>query len=286
MGIFNRFKKKSKISNNPEPERLENYPEMLTTRLLFIDKPTINAEKILNELKKYVNNITHSEMESALMFAFPDFKVELADVTGPAQCIVFVPEDKQANLEIPDEAFQQNWHWTEAEIATKNCRFELLVTDILTRTLECKQRLTLYINFLIAVIKATKPNVVYAVHGQKLIDPEKLINGWDSPDRQILHALFNVRLFNITGSDKPDLLMDTIGLNAIGLPDFQIRFSAFEANEIANLLWNYAYYIYDKGDIIENGNTLEGTVGGSKWKCDRIIPGLQPERVVINVQPD
>ncbi len=285
MGIFDIFKKKTTTANNPEIERLENYPEMLTTKLLFVNKPVIDAEKIMGELKMYVDNVTYSEMTSAVMFVFSDFKIEFADATGSAQCVVLVPEDKPGNLEIPEEAFQQNWHWNEAESAANICRYELLVTDIMTRTLEYKQRLNLYMNFLVAVIKATKPDVAYAVHGQKLIDPKKLVSDWDEPDRQILHTLFNVRLFNITGSDKKDLLMDTVGLNAIGLPDFQIRFSAFEANEIANLLWNYAYYIYDKGDVIENGNTLEGIVGGSKWKCERIIPGLQPERVVINVQP-
>lgn len=286
MGIFDIFKKKPKITDNPEleQERLGNYPEILTTKLLFVDKPAINVEKILYELNRYVDNITHSEIKSAFMFAFPDFKVELADATGPAQCIVVVPEDKYPKLEIPEEAFQQNWHWKDAESATNNCHYELLVTDIMTRTLEYKQRLNLYMNFLVAVVKATKPDVVYAVHGQKLINPTNLINDWNEPNKQILHALFNVRLFNITDSGKTDLLMDTIGLNAIGLPDFQVRFSAFEANEIANLLWNYAYYIYDSGDVIENENTLEGTISGSKWKCERIIPALQPKRVVINVQ--
>lgn len=285
MGIFDIFKKKP-TANNPEPEneRLENYPEMLMTRLLFVNKPVIDAEKILLELRKYVDNVEHSQMDNACMFAFPDFRVAFSDAAGPAQCGVLVPE-KNASLDIPEEAFQQNWHWADAGPIAKTCQYELLVTDIMTRTLEYKQRLNLYLNFLVSVIKATDPEVVHAVQGQKLIDPQKLVKDWDEPAKEILHTLFNVRLFNITGGDKTDLLMDTVGLNTIGLPDFQVRFSTFDPSEIANLLWNYAYYVYDNGDVIQNGNTLEGLVSGSKWKSERIIPAMQPERVVINVLP-
>lgn len=286
MGIFDIFKKKPTSPETPEPavERLENYPEILVTKLLFVNKPAINADKILAELKKYVDNVEHSQMDSACMFAFPDFRVEFADAAGRAQCVVLLPEDKPG-VEIPEEAFQQNWHWEEANETAEKCRYELLVTDMMTRTLEYKQRLNLYLNFLVAVIKATNPEVVYAVPGQKLIDPKKLINSWDKPTKEILHALFNVRLFRIEGDDKTDLLMDTVGLNTIGLPDFQVRFSTLDPSNIANLLWNYAYYVYDNGDVIENGNTLEGLVSGSKWKSERIIPAMQPERVVINVLP-
>ncbi|WP_170227813.1 DUF4261 domain-containing protein [Mucilaginibacter frigoritolerans] len=40
------------------------------------------------------------------------------------------------------------------------------------------------------------------------------------------------------------------------------------------------------GDVIKNGNTLEGIKSGSRWKCERTISPIQPERVIINVQPE
>jgi hypothetical protein len=290
MGFFDLFKKKTSEApeSQPEPERLENYPEMLMVKLLFEEKPRLNAESILEEAKKYfdhIDNGTDSGDAKALLFGFPDIRVELADANIPAQCSVLIPNDNDPELELPTVAFQQNWHWPEANEAAKKCRYEVLVTDMMSRTLEYKQRLNLFMNFLVAVTKATNPDVVYAVHGQKLIKPTELIANWDSEEKLLLDGIFNVRLYNVSDSAQRDLLMDTVGLHSIGLPDFQIRFSDFQENEIARLLWNYAYYIYENGDLIENGNTLEGTISGSKWKCERLISSLQPERMIINVQP-
>jgi hypothetical protein len=284
MGLFDRFKKKTEHTDKAEQEHLENFPEMLTVKLLFVDKPNLDAEKIFTEVKKYFANVENPSKDKALIFSFPDFQIELADAKIPAQCLVAIPDEKYPDIEIPDVAFQQNWHWQEANDIAKTCKYELLVTDFMTRTLEYKQRLPLFMNFLIAVTKATNPQVIYSVYGQKLIKPNDLTYIWDKGEKQLLYGICNVRLYNLT--DINELLMDTVGLNSIGLPDFQIKFKGYEANEIANLLWNYAYYIYEQGDVIENGNTLEGIVSGSKWKCERQASLLDHERIVVNVQPN
>jgi hypothetical protein len=284
MGLFDRFKKKTEPIIKTEQKQLENFPEMLTVKLLFVDKPNLDADKIFEEVKKYFVNAENPSKENALIFSFPDFQIELSDAKIPAQCLVAIPDEKYPNIEIPDVAFQQNWHWEEANATAKSCKYELLVTDFMTRTLEYKQRLSLFMNFIVAVTKATKPAVVYSVYGQKLIKPTDLIEIWDKEEKPLLYGICNVRLYNLT--DINELLMDTIGLNSIGLPDFQIKFKGYEANEIAKLLWNYAYYIYEQGDVIENGNTLEGIVSGTKWKCERQLSLVDHERIVIDVKPN
>ncbi len=284
MGLFDRFKKKTEPTNETVQEHLENFPEMLTVKLLFEEKPTLDSTKILVEAKKYFANVENPSKENALIFSFPDFQVELADAKIPAQCLVAIPDENYPAIEIPDVAFQQNWHWEEANDIAKTCKYELLVTDFMTRTLEYKQRLLLFMNFIVAVTKATNPNVVYSVYGQKLIKPTDLIELWDKDEKPLLYGICNVRLFNLT--DINELLMDTVGLNSIGLPDFQIKFKGYDANEIAGLLWNYAYYIYEQGDIIKNGNTLEGIMSGTKWKCERQLSLVDHERIVIDVRPN
>ena len=285
MGLFNIFKKKpAPLANEPAAglQRLENPPELLMFKLLFIDKPELNFNKILTEAKAYFTNIEGSENENSFLFSFPGVKIELADAIIDAQCIIAQNE----NVSLPETAFQQNWNWQEANEVANECKYEVLVTDMLSRTLEYKQRVNWFMNFLVAVTRATKPDSVYSFHGQKIIKPIDLVNNWDSAEKQILYSLCNVRLYNISDSAKKELLMDTVGLHSLGLPDFQVRFVDFEASEVAGLLWNYAYYIYDYGDVIENGNTLEGTIAGTNWKCERTVSPLDPERVIINVQPN
>ena len=288
MKLFNIFKKKTEIPDRSESEleKFENFPEMLTVKLLFKEKPELHAEKILVELEKYYDNVENPVNNKALIFRFNDFQIDLADAKIPAQCLVAVPDESYSEIEIPVTAFQQNWHWNGANDLAKECKYELLVTDFMTRTLEYKQRLNLYSDFLISVTKATEPDVIYSVCGQKLIKPSDLIDIYSKQDKQLLYSVSNVRFFKLGEGKRQELMMDTIGLNSIGLPDFQIRFFDQEPNEIAKLLRNYAYYIYDNGDIIEDGNTLEGIASGSKWKCNRQFSLLDPDRAVINVQPN
>ena len=285
MSLFDLFKKKTETVKEAvsSVERLENPPQMLVAKLLFEEKPNFRPNEILIEARKYFATILHPGEHESPLFTFPDFEIKLADTTIPASCLVTPPGRQNPGVEIPEEAFQQNWHWKEASEAAKKCKYELLVTDFIATQLAYKKRLDVFNGFLVAAIKATNPDLVYSVPGQKLLKPGDLIDRWK---KEFLYSICNVRLYNITGTPAKEMLMDTVGLNVIGLADCQIRFSGFEPNKIAQMLWNYAYYIYDKGDIIETGNTLEGLESGSKWKCEREISPMQPERIIINIQPN
>lgn len=289
MNLFNPFKKKNttveKIQPIAEDNQPQNFPEMLMTKLLFLGKPGLNADQILAELKKHIANVDHSFSTSNLIFAFPDHQVKLTDATIPAQCNIVIPDKGKLEIGLPDTAFTQNWHWAEANETAKNCQYEILVTDLMSRTLPFKQRVNLFMDFLTAVIRVTQPDAVYTFHGDKILNPVAITNLWDNDKTQALYALCNVRLFNVSNDPQNrELLMDTIGMHALGLPDFQVRFAGLNENEMANLLWTYAYHVYEYGDIIEEGDTMEG-LAGSKWKCVKQLSLVAPERMVVNIIP-
>jgi hypothetical protein len=283
MGFFDRFKK-IKEKSTPE-ERLENVPEMLNVKLLFAEKPIIDSQLVLAELRKYYPSAYHPQDGKSLLFFFPEIEVQFTEGAVAAQCAIFLPDDKDESAEIKEEAFQQNWHWPDAEVVGRSCHYEVLLTDFMTRTLAYKVRFKLFMNFVAAVTKATRPQVVYAVTTQKLLAPGTLIDDWDGREKEDLSALVNVRLYNISNGKVGETVMDTVGLHQFGLPDFQIRFTNYNPSEIGGLLWNYAYYIFENEDVIERGNTLAGLGSDSKWICDRQISLVAPERVVLDVQP-
>lgn len=281
MRLFDRLKKKGRESESEE--RLANAPEMLNVKLLFVEKPIIDSEVVLAELCKYYPSVDHPQDGKSLLFFFPEIEVQFTDGAVAAQCAIFLPDDK--NAEIKQEAFQQNWHWQEAEAVARSCHYEVLLTDFMTRTLDYKVRFELFMNFVAAVIKATQPQIAYAVTTQKLLEPKALVKDWDSREKEDLSALVNIRLYNISNGKAGETIMDTVGLHQFGLPDFQIRFTNYNPSEMGGLLWNYAYYLFESGDVIENGNTLPGLGRDSKWICDRQISLVGPERVVLDVQP-
>lgn len=282
MGLFD-FGKKKKEDVVPE-EPLRNYPQMLTAKLLFADKPAIDKGRITSELQTVHPGVHSPDGESTLLYFFPDTTVQFEDRSIAAQCMIFLPNAGDEKAEVDPEAFKQNWHWAEADEAADACRFGFLVSDFMSRTLDYKTRLTLFMDFLMAVTRVVGPQAVYSVAAQKLIAPDDLVDSWTNADQRTLHGLVNVRLFNISNGSAGEILMDTVGLHLLGLPDFQIRFANLDEGAVGQALWNYAYYVYEHGDIITDGSTIQGLTPQSKWKCQRHIAAVAPERVVINLQ--
>lgn len=283
MGLFDLFKKKA-----IEPklkERMENFPELLTARLLFSDKPNFDKQKVLNELAQFYKSVDCPTEENMFLFFFPDIHIGEKESSIPAQCSLFFT-DENHKVEIEPEGFQQNWHWKEAKEIAQKCNFEIIASDFMTKSLDYKTRLELFMNFIVAVTKATNPQAIYFSTSQKLIQPSDLIDSWIGNNKIPLQCLVNFRLFNIQNNNDSSVIMDTIGLNSIGLSDFEILFKSFDENLIAQTLWNYANYEYQQGDIIEDGNTLAGLSENSKWKCTRQVSLTTPSRIVISVNAE
>jgi hypothetical protein len=283
VGLFDLFKKK-----DTEPklkERMENFPELLTARLLFSDKPNFDKQKVLNELAQFYKSVDSPTEENMFLFFFPDIHVGEKESSIPAQCSLFFTDERH-KVEIEPEGFQQNWHWKEAKEIAQKCNFEIIASDFMTKSLDYKTRLELFMNFIVAVTKATNPQAIYFSTSQKLIQPSDLIDNWTGNNKIPLQCLVNFRLFNIQNNNDGSVIMDTIGLHSLGLSDFEILFKSFDENLIAQTLWNYANYAYQQGDIIEDGNTLAGLSENSKWKCTRQVSLTTPSRIVISVNAE
>ena len=82
-----------------------------------------------------------------------------------------------------------------------------------------------------------------------------------------------------------DMLMDTLGLSALGLPDVQCHFRDLDPSQVAQVLYNTAVYIYDNGAVIDSGHTVAGIQPEEKWHCQFEESLLKPHREVLDVNP-
>ncbi|AJA69299.1 DUF4261 domain-containing protein [Myroides odoratimimus] len=262
-------------------KKLGNNPKMMMFRLLFEQKPSIDLQAVLEELKQVFPNVTFAK--EANVFTFPDCEVEFEEGIVPAQCVVMHAEDDSVK-KIDQKYTEQNWHWEEGAEVLKNCQYEVLVTDFLSRSLEPRIRIVLMQQMLFAMAKVAQPTIIVSEHGEKLIDPEVFMRDCLDPNYVALDLMINVRLYNVNQPEYGSLLMDTVGLHALGISDFQFFFDDDTiVNEVAGRLWDYAYYLMEAGDVIEDGNTIEGFEPGSKWTCHKEFSSSQPRRTVINV---
>lgn len=266
-------------------ETIHNESQMLLARLLFETEQLIDDESINEQLSIEFGNFhladDTTEDSKTRHYFFGDYNVEFPEGIISGQCVLFIPESDEyikKNLEI---AYRQIWHWPEAEYETRNCKFEIVITDLMTRNLDYKVRVELFQKFVTSIVKALKPKAIYFPSSEKLVETivytSLALNIYDD----YLYGLLNIRLFNI---EEKGLLMDSLGLQVFGLPDFQIHFKEYEPGQIFEFLRNYAYYIFENGSIVEDGNTVEGLQIGSKWKCNYNEAYIEPKRYVIDIK--
>jgi hypothetical protein len=161
----------------------------------------------------------------------------------------------------------QTWDWNGAAEALARCEESVLVIELLAHAGR-EQRVEAFVPALRTVIEHTRPAAVWLPHCSRVARPDDLLE-------EELPAFVNVRLFQL----DEDLVMDTLGLSLLGLPDAQCRFAAadYEPNEIATVLYDLAAYLLDRGDVIGDGDT----VGDLPWVCHEAEALVGPGRRVL-----
>ncbi|OUJ73226.1 DUF4261 domain-containing protein [Hymenobacter crusticola] len=288
MGLFDLFGKGDKPKPEEDAEEtVENAPQMLYARLLFTEKISFDKRRIAAELEEAFDNVEEADNQgNTLLYYFPDYSVQYQDGSVPAQGAIFITEEPTFDAQSVATALTQSWHWAEAAAAVETCKYECLVSDMMSRGLDYKQRAECYQKFLSAIIKATRPQAVHFMQSDKLVEPFAYAFAVSEEEPDVLNGLVNVRFFNIANSPEGEMFLDTLGMHALGLPDFQIRFQEFDPNAVVSRLWSYANYIYENGVVIEPGNTIQGMSANDKWTCYYADAAVEPKRVVIDLETD
>ena len=104
-------------------------------------------------------------------------------------------------------------------------------------------------------------------------------------DRFIKFAV-NARFFNIQGSG--DMLVDTLGMGLLFMPDMQYHFHGMDPNWVVNHAYCIASYMLNNENPIKSGDTVDGIVNGQfnvnlQWPCRYEGALIQPAREVIDV---
>src|SRR6185503_10165637 len=79
------------------------------------------------------------------------------------------------------------------------------------------------------------------------------------------------------------VVLDTLGLCALGLPDFEITLGERMPPLFEAMLRSLARYEFDLGDVIAEGRTVKG--GGEAFRCERGSSTVEPARDVFVLKP-
>ena len=84
------------------------------------------------------------------------------------------------------------------------------------------------------------------------------------------------------------MLIDTVGMSTLLLPDLQYHFHGMDPNWVVNHAYNVASYILEHDNPIQDGETIDGVADGQmcreiQWKCQYEDALIQPPRGVLDI---
>ncbi|MCL1919222.1 MAG: DUF4261 domain-containing protein [Peptococcaceae bacterium] len=278
------------------------FVEVFMVELLFRKKPYIDRTLLNRKMLPYISKDAQqtqgweeADIENTFIYFHTD--QETFDNKTPQTCVMPHPVD--ISIERYHDSLQQSWHWPQAENIVRECTYGLLVTDFMAYSLFYKDRLTLFQNALNAILETAPCDAIYWNSSQKLLDPAKYLEALDY--EEVLYGPVNLRLFNVENPEQSKLsqkqiVMDTCGLAALGLPDLQCHFYAPDnprvpssqqgalISNVRGFLLDMLYYLYDKGNVIEDGEICE-LMDQHPWQCEHQHSLIPPDRFVIDLNP-
>ena len=191
------------------------------------------------------------------------------------------------DYQIDEIALSQMCACPEHEEILNRCRYHVIATDMMTAGLSYKDHADILMDYMEALLELyPSTEAVLFDNSKKMFSKESILSKEIPKEDRFIYYAVNVRFFNIQGTD--DMLVDTIGMSTICLPDLQYHFHGMEPNWVVNHAYNVLSYIYQGDSPIKNGDTIDGIIDGKmnqqiQWKCRYEDSLIQPIRPVIDI---
>ena len=189
-------------------------------------------------------------------FAAQEHIAEFKDGKCPVQLMV-MKCDKFKGKGFDAFLMSQMWDCQEdRERIFRECKYQVVATDMLAATLPALERANLDADFLeaLAELYPTCEAFYFQNCGKLFLAEDVRSHQIEGPDRFIRFGV-NVRFFNIEGTE--DMLIDTVGMSTLFLPDLQYHFHGMDPNWVVNHAYNVASYILEHDNPIQDGETID-----------------------------
>jgi len=256
---------------------------------LLFDKPPCmpnisDLENSLNEKFGEVKNISNDEL---IVFAVNKYITQFKDGSSPVQ-LAMSKATKFEQEKLSDIERSQLWNVKNGKELLNTITYKIQILDLMC-FLDYKDRCNLLMDWLeVAVSLFPECKGIWIPSAGKLFTADDVRNHQIENDDRFVYFCVNTRLFNIQNSDE--MLVDTLGMYAIGLTDVQYHFHGLDPKAIVNHAYNVASYIFSSEQEINNGETIDGldnntTSQDVQWKCQYEESLVQPKRVVLDICP-
>jgi Domain of unknown function (DUF4261) len=253
---------------------------------LFASDPvTFDEQGLLNDLATSLGRVEQSPQNTLLHYVLKDFPVQFQDGSGAAQVLVGVHPRGRPKWDV-SKSVGQSWRLPNADQRLSTCQHSALISDLMSSPLDHHQRRTILSAVLRAAVRNSNVELVHFIPTMQLVDAQEALMELSTQRERIspTYGFLNVRLYRVLESGN-DMVLDTLGLSALGLTDVQIHCHDLDANTVANVVRSLGSYLFEHGDVIETGHTVPGIPEWEKWRCQRELSLVEPSREVIDIYP-
>lgn len=272
-------------------EKAPNRPQMLIAQLLFREKPEVcSFEKAKAAMEKYCGELGEiDEKPDILMFPVMKYKVEFEDKPNGVPVLACFMQPFEFKMELDELTRSQFWDMENGAEFADEVKYEVVVHAMLSDALSYTEQAELFISQLDAAVEMYPTcEAIYVTGSGKLTPTAKFLSDrqWDTGAR-FINAAVNVRFFNIEGTG--DMLIDSLGMYTLALPDVQMHFRNLDPNDVVRYVYNILDYQYENDFPIDNNDSLDG-IGADgnisidvQWRARYEDSLVQPLRPVLDI---
>lgn len=258
-------------------------------KLLFKEAPKLPEKDRLTEvIKKHVGNSNcfwYDEKGAGVDAA--DYVCHFKDADVPPQLMITSPTSFDGN-EFDEFDRSQLWDCPDKDRILSECKYQIIATDMLAAALPAKERANLDMDFAEALVELYSDcEAIYFLNSGKLFSASEVRNHNIPKEDRFIRFAVNARFFTIQNSN--DMIVDTLGMSVLFLPDLQYHFHGMNPDVVVNHAYCIASYILNSGNTIEDGDTVDSAGENGKfsreimWRCKYEDSLIQPKRLVIDV---
>ena len=279
------------VLNQDLSEKAPNRPQMLIAQLLFREKPeACSFEKAKAAVEKYCGELGEiSEKPDILMFPVQKYKVKFEDKPDGVPVLACFMQPFEFKMELDELTRSQLWDMENGAEFADEVKYEVVVHAMLSDALSYTEQAELFIRQLDAAVEMYPTcEAIYVTGSGKLTPIRKFLSDrqWDTGAR-FINAAVNVRFFNVQGTG--DMLIDSLGMYTLALPDVQMHFRGLDPNDVVRYVYNILDYQYENDFPIDNNDSLDG-IGADgnidisvQWRARYEDSLVQPLRPVLDI---
>lgn len=184
----------------------------------------------------------------------------------------------------------QIWNIQNSEDLLAKCKYSVKLFDAGVSGQIPQQRAVMLMQWLETALSLFPDcKLVWVKSAGKLQFPKAIKKFKQQLFSKFIFSMINIRFFKIPASDE--FIIDSMGLNSIGLSDVQFHFKGLNPNKVANLAYNLIWYILSSEEnIIRDGDTIDGMDDSGRmtnkiqWECRYEDSIIEPFRSVLDVE--